>query len=114
MTSFDAEMNMMLDRLGAAKDGFVIVALYKFVSLDDIDGLRQTLQQLCDKNQALGTILLAEEGIDYEISRMNTGAKRMPDDTESMSELERRHDVIYKATKDIQKIIDDLMQSLDR
>ena len=58
--------------------------------------------------------LLAEEGIDYEISRMNTGAKRMPDDTESMSELERRYDEIYKATKDIQKIIDDLMQSLDR
>ena len=73
MTSFDAEMNMMLDRLGAANDGFVIVALYKFVSLDDIDGLRQTLQQLCDKNQALGTILLAEEGINGTIAAPRKG-----------------------------------------
>ena len=59
MTSFNAEMNSMLDHLGAANDGFVVAALYKFVSLDNIDGLRQTLQQLCDKNQILGTILLA-------------------------------------------------------
>ena len=68
MTSFNAEMNAMLDRLGTANDGFVVAALYKFVSLDDIDGLRQTLQQLCDKNHILGTILLAEEGINGTIA----------------------------------------------
>jgi len=58
----------MLDHHGAANDGFVVAALYKFVSLDDIDGLRQTLQQLCDKNQILGTILLAKEGINGTIA----------------------------------------------
>ena len=68
MTSFNAEMNAMLDHLGAANDGFVVTALYKFVSLDDIDGLRQTLQQLCDKNQILGTVLLAEEGTNGTIA----------------------------------------------
>ena len=68
MTSFNAEMNSMLDHHGAANDGFVVAALYKFVSLDDIDGLRQTLQQLCDKNQILGTILLAKEGINGTIA----------------------------------------------
>ena len=73
MSSFDAEMNAMLDRLGAANDGFVVAALYKFVSLDDIDGLRQTLQQLCDKNQILGTILLAEEGINGTIAASRDG-----------------------------------------
>ena len=68
MTSFNAEMNSMLHHHGAANDGFVVAALYKFVSLDDIDGLRQTLQQLCDKNQILGTILLAKEGINGTIA----------------------------------------------
>ena len=73
MTSFNAEMNSMLDHHGAANDGFVVVALYKFVSLDDIDGLRQTLQQLCNKNQILGTILLAKEGINGTIAAPRDG-----------------------------------------
>ena len=75
MTSFNAEMNAMFDRLGT-NDGFVVAALYKFVSLDDIDGLRQTLQQLCDKNQILGTILLAEEGINGTIAAPRNGMTR--------------------------------------
>jgi UPF0176 protein len=75
MTSFNAEMNAMLDRLGT-NDGFVVAALYKFVSLDDIDGLRQSLQQLCDKDQILGTILLAEEGINGTIAARRDGMTR--------------------------------------
>ena len=73
MTSLNDEMNAMLDRLGAANDGFVVVALYKFVSLDNIDGLRQALQQLCNKNQILGTILLAKEGINGTIAAPRDG-----------------------------------------
>ena len=73
MTSFNAEMNAMINHLGAANDSFVVTALYKFVSLDDIGGLRQTLQQLCDKNQILGTILLAEEGINGTIAAPRDG-----------------------------------------
>ena len=73
MTSFNAEMNAILNHLGVANDGFVVAALYKFVSLDDINGLRQTLQQLCDKNQILGTILLAEEGINGTIAAPRDG-----------------------------------------
>ncbi|MDP4785370.1 MAG: hypothetical protein NWS38_03765, partial [Alphaproteobacteria bacterium] len=76
MTSFNAEMNAMLDRLGTTNGGFVVAALYKFVLLDDIDGLRQTLQQLCDKNQILGTILLAEEGINGTIAAPRDGMAR--------------------------------------
>jgi UPF0176 protein len=76
MTSFNAEMNAMLDRLGTTNDGFVVAALYKFVSLDDIDGLRQILQQLCDNNQILGTILLAEEGINGTIAAPRDGMTR--------------------------------------
>ena len=76
MTSFNAEMNAMLDRLGTTNGGFVVAALYKFVLLDDIDGLRQTLQQLCDNNQILGTILLAEEGINGTIAAPRDGMTR--------------------------------------
>jgi len=76
MTSFNAEMNAMLDRLGTTNDGFVVAALYKFVSLDDIDGLRQILQQLCHNNQILGTILLAEEGINGTIAAPRDGMTR--------------------------------------
>ena len=76
MTSLNDEMNAMLDRLGSTNDGFIIAALYKFVSLDDIDGLRQTFQQLCDKNQILGTILLAEEGINGTIAAPRNGMTR--------------------------------------
>src|SRR6056300_1074961 len=76
MTSFNAEMIAMLDRLGTTNDGFVVAALYKFVSLDDIDGLRQILQQLCDNNQILGTILLAEEGINGTIAAPRDGMTR--------------------------------------
>ena len=73
MTSFNAEMNAMLDHLCTTNGGFVVAALYKFVLLDDIDGLRQALQQLCDKNQILGTILLAEEGINGTIAAPRDG-----------------------------------------
>ena len=50
---FVAEMNQMLDRLDVEDDYYVIAALYQFVSLNQLDVLRQQLQQLCEKNEAL-------------------------------------------------------------
>ena len=46
---FVTEMNQMLDRLDVENDCYVIAALYQFVSLKQLDVLRQQLQQLCDK-----------------------------------------------------------------
>jgi len=73
MTSFSTEMDSMLDRLGAEQVGFVIAAMYKFVTLDDIETLRQSLQRLCETNQVLGTILLAGEGINGTIAAPRNG-----------------------------------------
>jgi len=73
MTSFSTEMDSMLDRLGAEQGGFVIAAMYKFVTLDDIETLRQSLQRLCETNQVLGTILLAGEGINGTIAAPRNG-----------------------------------------
>ena len=53
---FVAEMNQILDRLDVGDDYYVIAALYQFVSLNQLDVLRQQLQQLLTK-MALGTIL---------------------------------------------------------
>ena len=73
---FVAEMNQMLDRLDVEDDYYVIAALYQFVSLKQLDVLRQQLQQLCDKNEALGTILLASEGINGTIAAPRNGMAR--------------------------------------
>ena len=52
-------MNAMLDRLGTTNGGFVVAALYKFVLLDDIDGLRQAY---VDEGPSDGEVVLLLHG----------------------------------------------------
>ena len=73
---FVVEMNQMLDRLNIRDNCYVIAALYQFVSIDQIDVLCRQLQQLCDKNGVLGTILLASEGINGTIAAPRDGITR--------------------------------------
>lgn len=40
-----------------------VVSFYRFVDLEDPQGLKRSLQSLCDEKGLLGTILLAEEGV---------------------------------------------------
>jgi UPF0176 protein len=40
-----------------------VVSFYRFVDLEDPQGLGSSLQSLCDEKGLLGTILLAEEGV---------------------------------------------------
>jgi UPF0176 protein len=40
-----------------------VVSFYRFVDLEDSQGLGSSLQSLCDEKGLLGTILLAEEGV---------------------------------------------------
>ena len=47
---------------------FVIIAFYKFASLDDYHQLREELLAFCKERGILGTILLASEGINATIS----------------------------------------------
>ena len=70
-----AKMQDMLARNSTSlnDDGFVVAALYKFITIDDIESLRQTLQSLCDTNHVLGTILLADEGINATIAAPPNG-----------------------------------------
>lgn len=51
----------------------VVCALYKFVSLDDFEALRQPLQEVMLANEVKGTLLLAAEGINGTISGTREG-----------------------------------------
>ena len=57
------------------EDGFVVAALYKFADLPDYRELKPVVQQLCDDAGALGTILLAKEGINGTICAPAAGMK---------------------------------------
>lgn len=68
MTVLVADMIKMLNRLETKECGYVIATFYKFKHIDQVDLLRVKIQHLCDKNKILGTILLADEGINGTIA----------------------------------------------
>ncbi len=51
----------------------IIVALYKFVTLNDYQALREPLQQICLAHGVKGTLLLAQEGINGTIAGSRAG-----------------------------------------
>ena len=55
------------------RDEYVIAALYKFVSLEDFQALRQPLLQCCLDAEVRGTLLLAQEGINGTIAGSREG-----------------------------------------
>ena len=57
--------------------GFVVAAMYKFASLPDYEMLQPVIQELCDQAGALGTILLAEEGINGTICAPEDGMTKI-------------------------------------
>ncbi len=50
------------------RDRVQVAAFYKFVPLDDIEGLQQRIREKCKNSELLGTILLAHEGINGTIA----------------------------------------------
>ncbi len=50
-----------------------IAALYKFTRFEDPDALREPLQEVCEANGVMGTLLLAEEGINGTIAGSDAG-----------------------------------------
>lgn len=51
----------------------VVCALYKFVTLENFQGLRQPLHNVLEANQVRGTLLLANEGINGTIAGSRVG-----------------------------------------
>ena len=50
------------------KNEILVAALYKFVEIDDLISLQSNLYEICEKNNIMGTILIANEGINGTIS----------------------------------------------
>lgn len=55
------------------EDTIVIAALYKFVTLDDYEDLRQPLLDVCAAHEVKGTLLLAQEGLNGTIAGSRAG-----------------------------------------
>ena len=53
------------------KNEILVAALYKFVEIDDLLSLQSNLYEICVKNNIMGTILIANEGINGTISGKN-------------------------------------------
>ena len=77
---------------GTAKS-FLVAAFYRFVPLLDYREMRVSLQQRCDDLGLLGTILLAEEGINGTVSGHSIGVRRL---FERLRADERLKDLHYK------------------
>tara|TARA_Y100001934_G_scaffold146790_1_gene176364 strand:+ start:707 stop:1636 length:930 start_codon:yes stop_codon:yes gene_type:complete len=52
---------------------FFVLAFYHFVQIDDVEVLKISMKKICEDNQIIGTILLAEEGINATISGSRAG-----------------------------------------
>lgn len=56
-----------------SKTGYVVVAMYHFVGLDDFEQMKPPLLALCVANGLVGTILLAREGLNGTVAGPRTG-----------------------------------------
>ena len=59
-----------LDEIPKPENGthFVVAALYKFVVLEDLPLFQEELRALCAKTQMMGTLLIAQEGLNGTVS----------------------------------------------
>lgn len=80
MLCSDKAMNATESNHAAAETPkpFLVAAFYRFVPLPDYRAMRSSLQQRCEDLGLLGTILLAEEGINGTVSGPEKGVRRPP------------------------------------
>ena len=56
-------------------NNFLVIALYKFVTLDDFETLQSPLLKKCQSEGVLGTLLIAHEGINGSIAGSEQGVR---------------------------------------
>ena len=66
-----------------------VAALYKFAPLENLDQKRQLLLELCERNEVLGTFLLAEEGINGTVAGKPEAIHLVIDWIRSWQEIEQ-------------------------
>ena len=58
------------------KNEILVAALYKFVEISDLLSLQDNLYNICEENNIMGTILIADEGINGTISGKHNEIKK--------------------------------------
>ena len=58
------------------KNKILVAALYKFVEINDLLSLQDNLYNICEENNIMGTILIADEGINGTISGKDNQIKQ--------------------------------------
>lgn len=75
----------------STRTGYLVAAFYKFVALPDYRDLRESLLQRCEDLGLLGSILLAEEGINGTISGLPQDVQNLFDYLRSDPRLQDLH-----------------------
>ena len=70
---------------------YLVAAFYKFVALPDYRAVRESLQRRCEELGLLGSILLAEEGINGTISGPETGVRRLFEELKTDTRFQDLH-----------------------
>ncbi|HCS24191.1 MAG TPA: hypothetical protein DIW20_10625, partial [Rhodospirillaceae bacterium] len=52
---------------------FVVAALYKFATIENIEQVQSELRRVCDENGICGTLLIAHEGINGTVAGSRSG-----------------------------------------
>jgi UPF0176 protein len=84
---------MVMSPKQAKPASFLVAAFYKFVALPDYRAMRESLQRGCEELGLLGSILLAEEGINGTVSGTPQDVHRL---FESLRADQRLQDLHYK------------------
>ena len=84
---------MVMSGKQTAPPRFLVAAFYKFVSLPDYRQMREPLLQRCEELGLLGSILLADEGINGTVSGTEKNIRRL---FESLRADQRLQDLHYK------------------
>jgi len=59
------------------KPATTVAAFYHFLPLENLPELQQNIRQVCDEQELMGTILLAEEGINGTIAGSHEGVEQL-------------------------------------
>ena len=66
-----------------------VAALYKFAPMENLNDKRESLLNICEKNEVLGTFLLAEEGINGTVAGKPQAIKSVIDCVRSWDEIDQ-------------------------
>lgn len=92
MTNSNANLSASEEKTAAvikgSKQAFTIAALYHFAKIEEPDHKKDPLLELCRTENVVGTIILAEEGINGTISGPDSGIKAVLDHLHSWTNVD--------------------------